>query len=1056
MKLKFTIFQNDNGMLYNKLWISKLKKYISYLVIFSQLSSIAVAASPNINVSNHKLQGNSTSYVNKFMPVYSSYTQSTPLNNLNLSNNSFNIISPLNWGVTYSDLTGAFVNAQYVQSLGKSFAFGILGEYGASQYRFNGTLGYELSSLAQIKFSAERLGQKLPFAFELEKINYRVHQDAYGVRLEHLLNSPFLQDLNFGGYYAEANNKRFNGITFLSNGTNCNGFEAGINCINYRNLAGAQSSGVDMGTKFLLSSKTLINTNLYYDNVRYNTIFDNTPNYNRQGLGFGVRVNQLLNEQFKFSGEVTTREIYDTYQAGINWRPNTSKIPIEISLIGQHITSHNATPDNNNITLQFSLLANPNKHETKYLWGNRILHNITQWVKEPAVKMNQVMVVSEEINKLLAPKIFTINPAQGPLSGGNQVTIQGSNFAPGVLVFIAGQLITNIQRTQNTLTFTMPPFNGDQDTTVDIVVQNTDGQKSTLSNGYTYVDVSTPTLTNIAPIQGSTAGGTLVILSGANLISVTSVLFGNTPASIQSKTNTSITVLTPAHAAGLTSITLSTPNTTITQQNAFTFITPPPAPTAAIDTTGTLITGTAQPGSTMTATSNGIQLGTTTADVNGNFSLTLSPPQTNGQIISVTASISGITSLPTTITAPTIATPTISIDPIAGDNIININEAAAGITITGTTTGTDTGNIVTLMANGVEYTASVLAGGTWSVTLPSAALQAMPQGIVPFTASVTNSGGNVGSTTVNVTVDTIPPTITINPVAGDNIINAAEIMTPIVVTGATTNTNTGNIVSLTANGLEYPTTVAADGSWSVTISAADLQALPDGIVPFTALVTNTAGNVASTTVNVTVDTIPPSITMDAIAGDNVINAAEIASDLMVTGTTTGTNPGDVVTLTVSGTTFTGGIAADGTWAITIPSTFLQTLPNGIVLFTASVTNTAGNTSTATVGVTVDTSFPTITINPVAGDNTIDAAEAAAGVLVTGTTTGADTGSPVNLTVGAQTYMGTVGSDGTWSIFLSPPDLLALPQGSIPFTASVTNAAGNTTTTTVGVLIDTVP
>ncbi|MFJ1269030.1 Ig-like domain-containing protein [Legionella lytica] len=952
-------------MLYKKTGMSKFKKYISYLVIFSQLSSIAIAA-PNINTGNRSLQKNSDTSVNKFMPAFSNAQESVPLDKLNFTNNSFNLISPLNWGVTYSDLTGTFVNAQYVHSLGDSFAFGVLGEYGASQYRFNGTLGYELSSFAQIKFSAERLEQKLPFQFEFEKTNYRVHQDAYGVRLENVLNNPFLHDLNLGGYYAQANNKRFAGVAYISDGMNCNGFEAGLNCINYRNLAGATSSGADIGTKFLLSSKTLINTNIYYDTVRYNTIFSNTPNHNRQGLGLGVRLNQLLTEQFKLSGEATAREIYNTYQAGLNWRPTFLKMPIEVSLIGQHITSRNATPDNNSITLQFSLLTHSNQYETKYSQGNRILHNITQWVKDPAVKMQQVLVISEEINKLLAPQIFNITPASGPLSGGNLVTIRGSNFAPGVLVFVAGQLIANIQQNQSTLTFTMPAFNGNENKTVDIVVQNRDGQKSTLLYGYTYLDVP-----------------------------------------------------------------------------------PPSAPTATINATGTLITGTAQPGTTITATSNGLQLGTTITDMNGNYSLPLNPAQTNGQLIAVTASLSGLVSLPTTITAPNIQTPTITINPVAGDNTINAAEAAAGIVVTGITTGTEAGNVVSLTVNGITYSGTVVADGSWSIALSPADLAVLPQGTVPFTASVTNAAGNIATASVNVTVETISvPTITINPVAGDNVINAADVAAGVVVTGTTTSIPAGNTVTLTVGGTTYSATVQADGSWSITLPAADLATLPQGIIPFTATVTDAAGNAATTSVNVTVDTTPPTITINPVAGDNTINAAEAAAGIVVTGTT---NAGNVVSLTVDGITYPATVQADGSWSVPLSSTVLLALPQGSVPFTATVVNVAGNTSTISVDVTVDTTAPIITIDPVAGDNIINAAEAAAGIVVTGMT---GTGNMVSLTVDGITYPATVQADGSWSVPLSSTVLLALPQGSVPFTATVVNAAGNTSTISVDVTVDT--
>ncbi|NWN33733.1 hypothetical protein GY663_31640, partial [Klebsiella michiganensis] len=61
-------------------------------------------------------------------------------------------------------------------------------------------------------------------------------------------------------------------------------------------------------------------------------------------------------------------------------------------------------------------------------------------------------------------------------------------------------------------------------------------------------------------------------------------------------------------------------------------LTPPAAPVAAIDATGTIVTGTGEAGATVrVADAGGTVLGTTTVGANGNYTVVLSTPQTNGQ-----------------------------------------------------------------------------------------------------------------------------------------------------------------------------------------------------------------------------------------------------------------------------------------------------------------------------------------------------------------------------------------------------------------------------------------
>ncbi|MCV4938856.1 Ig-like domain-containing protein, partial [Escherichia coli] len=111
----------------------------------------------------------------------------------------------------------------------------------------------------------------------------------------------------------------------------------------------------------------------------------------------------------------------------------------------------------------------------------------------------------------------------------------------------------------------------------------------------------------------------------------------------------------------------------------------------------------------------------------------------------------------------------------------------------------------------------------------------------------------------------------------------------------------------------YQATVQADGSWSINIPAADLEALTDGSHTLTATVSDQAGNPGSASKGVTVDTTAPVISFNTVAGDDVVNIIEHGQALVITGSSSGLATGSNVTLTINGRTYVSAVLADGSW-----------------------------------------------------------------------------------------------------------------------------------------------
>jgi hypothetical protein len=440
----------------------------------------------------------------------------------------------------------------------------------------------------------------------------------------------------------------------------------------------------------------------------------------------------------------------------------------------------------------------------------------------------------------------------------------------------------------------------------------------------------------------------------------------------------------------------------------------------------------------------------------------------DGAAYTVTANVSdaaGNAATPATRPVSTLdsTAPTISIDVVAGDDVIDDSEDQS-VTLSGSTSGVENGQVVSVNlvdAGGtVVYSGSAVVGNdAWSIA--GVDLSALPDGAAyTVTASVSDAAGNAATPASRPvsTLDSTAPTISIDVVAGDDLIDDAEDDS-VTLSGSTTGVENGQVVSVTlvdtSGTVVYSgSAVVSGGTWS--LPGVDLSTLPDGAAyTVTASVSDAAGNAATPATRPvsTLDSTAPTISIDVVAGDDVIDDSEDDS-VTLSGSTTGVENGQVVSITLvdaGGTVVYSGSAVVGNDAWSIAGVDLSALPDGAAYtVTASVSDAAGNAATpASRPVsTLDSTAPTISIDVVAGDDLIDDAEDDS-VTLSGSTTGVENGQVVSVTLvdtsGTVVYSGSaVVSGGTWS--LPGVDLSTLPDGAAyTVTASVSDAAGNAAT-----------
>lgn len=413
----------------------------------------------------------------------------------------------------------------------------------------------------------------------------------------------------------------------------------------------------------------------------------------------------------------------------------------------------------------------------------------------------------------------------------------------------------------------------------------------------------------------------------------------------------------------------------------------------------------------------------------------------------------------------------LAIDPVTGDNLLNAAEVGKGFSITGTSTNMPEGTIVTVSFNGKSYKVAIDSSGKWEVPLTAYEVSTLATGNYELTVSAEDAAGNTTETKETVRVELSTPTLTLDAIAHDNIINAAEAgrdpnstSTEAFVISGTSNAGQNQKVTVTFNGKEYTATLSSTGNWSIIIPEADLKTLPNsGSLKVSVTVSDSAGNSATVDRTVTVDTVLPTVTIHTIAGDNNIDSTEMGQAQIISGTATDVGEGDVVKVTLNGKTYTTTIQKNGSWQVGVSADDLKSLTDPKYTVEVSITDSAGNVGKSTVDLTVGSlEAPTLELDPVAHDNIINAAEAGRDESVTNVepllisgSTDAGQNQIVTVVFNSVTYTATVSSGGLWSVIISDADIAKFPEtGDLQLKVSVTGINGKETIVEKIIPIDT--
>lgn len=241
---------------------------------------------------------------------------------------------------------------------------------------------------------------------------------------------------------------------------------------------------------------------------------------------------------------------------------------------------------------------------------------------------------------------------------------------------------------------------------------------------------------------------------------------------------------------------------------------------------------------------------------------------------------------------------------IGGDMTLNYEEAQHGLTfyIEG---------VKELEINGKTYLPE-----QGMITLPKDDLMALLDGDVTATAHRWDDYGNSDTQTLDhffkVAVHDLP-TLTLNTPFDDNVIDAADVNTWHLIQGSSSHLDQGSIVTVTLGDQSYSAAVKADGNWALTILAGQLAPLDEGQYEMKVTAKDSAGNVASASQNVTVDTHDASATtLSTLKMDDVIDAFGTSAAVTSTAATSTAEP---ATAAASHTAIDSNLVADSPYTL---------------------------------------------------------------------------------------------------------------------------------------------
>ena len=386
--------------------------------------------------------------------------------------------------------------------------------------------------------------------------------------------------------------------------------------------------------------------------------------------------------------------------------------------------------------------------------------------------------------------------------------------------------------------------------------------------------------------------------------------------------------------------------------------------------------------------------------------------------------------------------PTLSINTVALDDKINAQEDDNSIAISGTTSGAEDGQIVTVTVGGLTKTATVNSN-LWSVSLSASEIQSFAEGTLNINATVSDVVSNAATpATKNIIYNKTPPTCVIT--SSDYIISRGETATITFTFSEIVTGFTAADISVSNGSISTPLTTNGGLTWTAIYTpTVDIESATNLITVDNSGVTDSAGNTGTDVTNsqnYSVDTLSPTITsiVRQIPSVATTNADTLTFRVTFREAVQNVDANDFIVTGTSATISTVSAVSGNTYDVTVSGGDLATL-NGTIQFALSagqnISDSVNNSLTNLLPTSINnstyvldnfTATPMLALMLDTGNSTTDAITSNGNITVSGLESGAtwefSTDNATTWTSGTGSTF-SVNGDGNKSVLVRQMDVL---------------------------------